>query len=115
MDGPASCGDEMALDGSHHHRLEASVVPGLQKDHSADSRHTVCCCNLADALVAHTAEDRPPYLEPARKSPGLEEVAAAFACCAAVVAETGCQVPRMNIALQNESRLMEERCCMVLA
>jgi hypothetical protein len=52
-----------------------------------------------------------PYLEAARKSPGLEEVAAAFACCAEVVAETD----RMNIALQDDSHLMEQRCCMVLA
>lgn len=115
MDGRASCDDAMTLDGSHQHHLEASVVPGLQKDHWAGSRHTMCC-NTADAPVAHTAEDRPPYLEAARKSPGREEVAAAFACCAAVVAETvGCQVHRMNIALLNESHLMEQRCCMVLA
>ena len=92
------------------------MVPGLQKDHWAGSRHTMCCNPPADAPVVHTAEDRPPYLEAAQKNPGLEEEAAAFACCAAVVAETvGCQVHRMNIALPNDSHLMEQRCCMVLA
>ena len=115
MDGRASCDDAMTLDGSHQHHLEASVVPGLQKDHWAGSRHTMCC-NPADAPAAHTAEDSPPYLEAARKSLGLEEEAAAFACCAAVVAEmVGCQVHHMNIALQNESHLMEQWCCIVLA
>src|SRR4051812_26814769 len=104
MDGRASCDDAMTLDDSHHHRLEASAVPGLRKDHSASSH--MMSCNLADAPVAHTAEGRAPCLEAARKSPDLEEVAAAaavaFACCAAVVlaATVGCQVHRMNIALQ---------------
>ena len=107
MDGRASCDAAMTL--------EASVLPGLQKDQSAGSCHTMCC-NPADAPAAHTAEDSPPYLEAARKSLGLEEEAAAFACCAAVVAEmVGCQVHHMNIALQNESHLMEQWCCIVLA
>lgn len=108
MDGRASCA-ALILDGS-------SVVPVLQKDHLAGS-HMLRCCNLANAPAAHIGEGQYmiPYLEAARKSPGLE-VAAAFACCAEVVAEmVGCQVHRMSIALQNDCHLMEQRCCMVLA
>ena len=103
MDGRASCG-AMTLDGSYQHHLEPSVVPGLQKDHLAGSH--MLRCNLANAPAAHIGEDQymPHYLEEGRKSPGLEEVAAAFACCAEVV---GCQVHRMNIALQNDSHLMD--------
>jgi len=92
------------------------VVPGLRKGHSAGSH--MLRCNLENAPAAHIGEGpyTPPYLEAARKSPGLEEVAAAFACCAGVVAGTvGCLVHRMNIALRNDSHLMEQRCCTVLA
>lgn len=103
MDGLASCA-AMTPDGS-------SVVPELQKGHLAGSH--MRGCNLANAPAAHigAGPHMHPYLEAARKSPGLEEVAAAFACCAEVVAETD----RMNIALQDDSHLMEQRCCMVLA
>jgi hypothetical protein len=115
MDGRASCG-AMALDGSYRRHLEASVVPGLQKDRPPGSH--MSRCNFVNAPAAHIGEGRymPPCLEAARKSPGLEEVAAAFAYCAEVVAETvGRQVHRMNIALQDDSHLMEHQCCMVLA
>lgn len=101
----------MTLDGSYQHHLEPSEVPGLQKDHLAGSH--MPRYNLVNAPAAHIGEGRymPPYLE-GQKSPGLEEVVAAFACCAEVV---GCQVHHMNIALRNDSHLMEQRCCTVLA
>jgi hypothetical protein len=92
------------------------VVPELLKGRLAGSH--MLGCNLVNAPAARIGEGRhmAPYLEAARTSSDLEEVAAVFACCAEAVAEmVGCQVHRMNIALQNESHLMEQRRCTVLA
>jgi hypothetical protein len=115
MDGRASRA-AMTLDGSYQRHLEASVVTGLRKGHLAGSH--MLGCNLVNAPAARIGEGRhmAPYLEAARMSSDLEEVAAVFACCAEAVAEmVGCQVHRMNIALQNDSHLVEQLCCTVLA